>query len=267
MPSLLHISDVHFGPPHLAQLAAGVLRLVADRRPDALVVSGDLTQRAKPRQFRAARDFVARVEVPVLAVPGNHDVPMYRFWERALQPYAAYRRHFAAELEPTLRLPGLTLVGVNTAFNWTIKGGRFAAAQARRVAAAFDGTPAGSCRVIVAHHHLLHAPGFDDQPVMRNADAAARAFAAAGVELVLSGHHHVAWAGSSAEFFPDARPPFVVVHSGTTTSGRYREGEPGENSCNWIDVSAAEILVTTLRWRRDENRFAEHRQARFPRRG
>ncbi len=265
MPALLHISDVHFGPPHLADLAAGVLRLVAERRPDALVLSGDLTQRARPRQFRAAREFLAAAAAPTIAVPGNHDVPMYRFWARALAPFAAYRRHFADELEPTLDVPGARLVGVNTAHNWTIKGGRFRPAAGLRVEAAFDGLPPATCRVVVAHHHLLRAPGFDHQPVMRQAAAAAQAFAAARVDLVLSGHHHVAWAGSSAEFFPDARPPFVVVHSGTTTSGRYREGEPGENSCNWIEIGEAELLVTTLRWRRDEGRFTDHRQARFAR--
>jgi 3',5'-cyclic AMP phosphodiesterase CpdA len=80
MRHLLHISDVHFGPPHRPELAEKVLEFADRRKPDAVVLSGDLTQRAKPEQFRQARRFVDRFPAPALVVPGNHDVPLYRFW-------------------------------------------------------------------------------------------------------------------------------------------------------------------------------------------
>ena len=124
MRQILHISDVHFGPYHQPEVAAGVLDLIERRRPDLVAVSGDLTQRAKPYQFVEAREFVDRIPVPTIAVPGNHDVPMYRFWERLLAPYGAYRKHFAQELEPVVRDDEMLVVGVNTAHNWTIKDGR-----------------------------------------------------------------------------------------------------------------------------------------------
>src|ERR1700728_3239791 len=103
--TLLHCSDVHFGPKHLPAVTAGLLALIEARRPDLVVVSGDLTQRAKPAQFRAAREFVDRIPVLTLVVPGNHDVPMYRglFLERIFAPFQAYRRCFSADLEPILR--------------------------------------------------------------------------------------------------------------------------------------------------------------------
>ena len=85
MRRILHISDVHFGPPHLPDVAAGVLRLVESRQPDLVALSGDLTQRAKPHQFREACSWVDRIGVPTVTVPGNHDVPLYRVWERFLQ--------------------------------------------------------------------------------------------------------------------------------------------------------------------------------------
>lgn len=266
MSSLLHASDVHFGPRHLPAVAAGLLALAGERRPDAVVVSGDLTQRARPSQFRAARWYFERFAAPVLAVPGNHDVPMYRVWERALWPFGAYRRHFAADLEPVVRAGDLFLVGVNTAFNWTVKGGRVRATQARRLQRVFAAAPADACRIVVAHHHLVRAPGFDGQRVLHSALGAAAAFSAAGVEVVLSGHHHVAWAGSSAPFFPLVEPPFLIVHSGTTTSDRYRAGEPGANTCNWIDVGAHSIAVTTLRWNGAAGRFEEQARREFARR-
>ena len=134
--SILHISDIHFGPAHLPDRAAGVLDLVAARRPDLVILSGDLTQRAKPTQFRAARRFVDEIGVQVLAVPGNHDVPLYRFWERCLVPLRAYRRHFDSELEPRLADDELLVVGFNTAFNLTLTGGRILRRQL--TAAALD---------------------------------------------------------------------------------------------------------------------------------
>src|SRR4030095_10141040 len=81
---LLHISDVHFGPPHRPELAEKGLAFVEEHRPAAVVLSGDLTQRAKPKQFQEARRFVDRLPAPTLVVPGNHDVPLYRLWERSV---------------------------------------------------------------------------------------------------------------------------------------------------------------------------------------
>src|SRR3954453_23307871 len=98
--TILHISDVHFGPPHLPRVSEGVLELIDRLRPGFVVVSGDLTQRAKPEQFRQARAFVDRIEslgVPTLTVPGNHDVPLYRVWERIFNPYGCYKKYFSPE--------------------------------------------------------------------------------------------------------------------------------------------------------------------------
>src|SRR5688500_13535226 len=121
---LLHISDVHFGPPHLPELAEKIQEFAARRRPDVIALSGDLTQRAKAEQFRQARKFVDRLPAPTLVVPGNHDVPLYRVWERALSPFHAYRKYFAEDLEPVWQDDELLLVGINTAHGWTVKEGR-----------------------------------------------------------------------------------------------------------------------------------------------
>ncbi len=139
--ALLHISDVHFGPKHLDDRAAAVLALVRDRRPDYVVISGDLTQRAKPHQFAAAKRFVEAIPCPTIAVPGNHDVPLYRFWERAFSPFGAWRRHFSPELEPHVVDDEVCIVGVNTAFNRTLTGGRITGAQRQRVRSLFEAAP------------------------------------------------------------------------------------------------------------------------------
>lgn len=266
MRQILHISDVHFGPPHRPDVASGVLDLVERRGPDLVVVSGDLTQRAKPVQFRQAREFVDRIRAPTITVPGNHDVPMYRFWERLLDPLGAYRRHFAEELEPEVEDEELLVVGVNTAFNWTVKGGRIRRARLRRIQRRLAEAPDHLVKIVVAHHELVPAPCFDTQRVMVNAREAVDVFSRGGVELVLSGHLHQAWISSSEAYYPSGRPPVLLVHSGTSTSDRGRGCERRRSTCNWIVVGGDEIRVSHLGWDDAEGRFLEWSRHVFPRR-
>lgn len=265
MRRLLHLSDVHFGPPHRAEVSAGALRLIEERRPDVVVLSGDLTQRAKPHQFLEARAFVDRIAVPTLTVPGNHDVPMYRVWERVFTPYRAYRKHFDDELEPVWRDDELLLVGVNTAFNWTIRGGRITRRRIGALEAQLAAAPNHLLKVVVAHHHLVRPAVFGNHRPIRNARRALAAFSRAGVDLVLSGHRHVTFLGSSEDFYPAAGPPVLILHSGTSTSSRGRAEETQKCTCNWIEADAREIAVTHLVWHDDVARFEDHSRHLYPR--
>jgi len=263
--TIFHVSDVHFGPPHLPRVSEGVLELVADRRPDVVVVSGDLTQRARPEQFEAARRWVDRIPVPSIVVPGNHDVPLYRVWERAFAPFAAYKKHFSPELEPVYRDEKLLVVGVNTAFNWTWKDGRITLDRLLEVGELLAAVPESVFKVVVAHHHLIPPPNFGSQRVLSNAFEAIDIFSSCGVDLILSGHQHQAYIGNSEEFYPKGRPPVVILHSGTTTSNRGRMGERERNTCNWIEVGPESMVVSHYRWHHDLDRFAEHSRHLYPR--
>jgi 3',5'-cyclic AMP phosphodiesterase CpdA len=263
--TILHISDVHFGPPHLPRVAEGVLEHIARERPDVVVLSGDLTQRAKPEQFRQAREFVDRIPVPTLVVPGNHDVPLYRVWERAFDPYGAYRRHFSPEMEPVYRDDELLIVGINTAYNWTIKEGRIKLSRLLEVSRLMEQVPESVFKVVVAHHHLIPPPNFGTQRVLANAYEAIDLFSSAGVDLILSGHLHQAYIGNSEEFYPKGRPPVVILHSGTTTSNRGRAGERERNTCNLIRLGDRAMVVSHHRWHAELGRFAEHSRHLYPR--
>jgi predicted phosphodiesterase len=222
-----------------------VVQLIERQRPDFVVISGDLTQRAKPEQFRQARAFVDRIEalgVPTLAVPGNHDVPLYRVWERIFNPYGCYKKYFSPELEPVYRDEELLVV--------------------EKVLRA---TPDEVLKVVVAHHHLIPPPNFGTQEVLANAYEAIDLFSSAGVDLILSGHLHQAYIGSSEEFYPKGRPPVVILHSGTTTSNRGRAGEREANTCNWIEADGKSIVVSHYRWHPSLGRFAEHSRHWYPR--
>ncbi len=270
MRQILHLSDVHFGPPHREEVSDAVYDLVHRRHPDLVVISGDLTQRAKPEQFRQARAFVDRFEVPTLTVPGNHDVPMYRVWERAVAPFGAYRKHFDPDLEPTFEDDEMLVVGVNTAFNWTVKGGRVTGAGLRRLSrllAAPDPSGQERAKIVVAHHPLVPAPRFDTQRVVGNVLPLVELLADSGVEMVLSGHLHQGWISTSEVYYPSGRRPVLLVHSGTSTSNRGRHSERRCNSCNWIRLEGGEIEISHLFWGRESGRFDEQSRHRYPRRG
>lgn len=265
MTTIFHLSDVHFGPFHRPEVSAGVLAFLVERRPDLVILSGDLTQRAKPRQFQEARAFVDRLPVPSLVVPGNHDVPLYRVWERAVAPFGAYRKFFGAELEPSVELPGCLAVGLNTAFNWTWKEGRIHLRSLREAGRRFAAAAPGTLKVAVAHHPLVPTPRFGGQRVVRNAWEAVEAFDALGVDLVLSGHVHQGFIATSEEFYPRRRPPILFVNAGTTTSSRGRGGERGSNSANWISADGDQIEIQHLLWDPDRATFLERSRHFYPR--
>ena len=265
MYRILHISDVHFGPPHLQKVSEAILRLISHRTPNLVVVSGDLTQRAKPGQFRQAREFVDRISVPVIAVPGNHDVPMYRCWERALSPFGAYRKYFDRNLEPVFSDSEVYVVGVNTAFGWTIENGRFTDRRLREVEELLQEAPLESFKIVVAHHPPIRPPELSKKSVAINAERALEIFSRSGVELLLSGHLHRSMVKSSRDAYPKITPELLIALSGTTTSSRGRGREAGKNSCNWIEVTKEEITVSTLRWQQHEQSFLADPEVRFSR--
>lgn len=243
-----------------------MLGFLDGQRPDVVVLSGDLTQRAKVTQFQDARRFVDRLPVPSLVVPGNHDVPLYRVWERALAPFGAYRKHFGPELEPALDLEGVRIVGLNTAFNWTWKEGRVHLGSLRAAGQRFASAPPGALKIAVAHHPLVPTPRFGGQRVVRNAWEAVELFDELEVDLVLSGHVHQSFVATSEEFYPRGRPPILFVNAGTTTSSRGRGGERRQNSANWIEADAERIEIRHLVWSPQSATFLERSRHVFPRR-
>lgn len=271
MRRVLQISDVHFGPPQLPAPTAGVFELVRRRNPDLIVLAGDLTQRAKPWQFAQALDFVAALEqrAPVLVVPGNHDVPLYRFWERVFDPYGAYRRHFSNELEPVFRDDELFVVGINTAYGWTTSHGRVTSRSLRRaeqrLAAVRD--ERGLCRIAVAHHPLLDSPALHGQRLVRRAAATAKMLAEQGVELLLSGHVHHFHSGLLGTSHAGLQRDVLVLHSGTATSNRGRPPESGSNSCIFLEIHRDEIGFERLGWQPMNSRFESEASFTYARSG
>ena len=244
MPAIAHLSDVHFGRHDPAAVEA-ILTDLDTLRPTLVVISGDFTQRAKRSQFRAAHEFLAAIEamgLPWLAVPGNHDVPLYDVARRFLSPLRRYRRYITPNLAPRFTAPGLAVVGINTARSLTWSDGRVSRDQIDAIAAALGDAVPGAARVLVTHHPLVELPWGEDGANLRAAGRAGPALDAAslaGVEMLLAGHHHRSFTGSAATFRA-ANGAVLVVQAGTATSTRVR-GEA--NSYNLIRIADGSVEI------------------------
>ncbi|MDO9640217.1 MAG: metallophosphoesterase [Pseudotabrizicola sp.] len=240
MGRLLHLSDLHFGTERHG-LVAPLIALARRLRPDAVVISGDLTQRALPAQWAAAQRLIAALPGPVLCIPGNHDVPLYNPLERLLRPWRGYRAVAGPDLEPVVETGDLLVVGVNTTDPYVWQRGTLRPASLRHVAQVFARARPGQLRV-VALHHPLTTPAATGKTPMKGADAGAESLARAGADVILSGHLHL-WAAAPFALRKGARS-MLCVQAGTTLSSRLR-GE--DNDLNLIDFDQG--LVTVTRWR------------------
>lgn len=229
---LLHLSDPHFGTEEPAVLAA-VQRLAREQRPDALVLSGDVTQRARSAQFVAARAFCDSLGVPhLLALPGNHDIPLYNVAARMFAPYAGYMHAFGHDLEPELALPEALLVGVNTTRPHRHTDGEISRAQIERVARRVQGVPREVLRVAVTHQPVCVMRPQDEKDRLHGGEQAVQAWTRAGVDLVLGGHIHLPYVSDFRAHHEGADRMLYCVQAGTVCSWRVRHGTP--NSLNIV---------------------------------
>lgn len=245
MRTIAHLSDLHFGRTDPALLAP-LRRRIEELRCDVVVVSGDLTQRARSAQFREAREFLDTLPHPQVVVPGNHDVPLHNLFARFARPLTGYRRYINAEVEPQHVDAEVAVVGLNTARSLTIKGGRIDPEQLERLAARLCDLPRSVVRVVVTHHPFDLPAGHSARDLVRRAPMAMALFARCGADLLLSGHLHAGSVGSTAARYPlPGGYSALLVQAGTATSTRVR-GEA--NSFNVIRIDAPRIEVQPQVW-------------------
>ena len=269
MLSLLHISDLHFGPYYLPDVGEAVLRAAATLEPDIIVASGDFTQRAKPAEYEAAHSFFARLPpVPLVVTPGNHDVPLYRVFERLLTPYALYRQHIASELDTVLRHPSAIVAAINsTSPLRAITNGRISSWQLDFCSDAFKATADQRVRIVVAHHHFAPAPDYERSQTLPRAKRALDRLVDLRVDLILGGHLHRAYIGNSLDVYSgkDRQHGIIIVQSGTTTSRRGRAREQEKNSFNLLRISDEIIRITHYMYFDDAGGFEPVGHHIFPR--
>lgn len=234
MSVLLQISDTHFGTEQAPAVEA-LVALTRQLRPDVIVLSGDITQRARPAQFSAARAFVNRLGSPVLVVPGNHDIPLFDLWTRLRRPYARHIAAFGAELEPVHRSHDLLVVCLNTTRPWRHKHGEVSAQQVERVERLLQGADPAQLRVVVVHQPVAVPRADEASNRLRGHEAAIERWAAAGADVVMGGHIHL----PCVLPLPGLARPLWAVQAGTAVSSRVRDGVPHSvNLLRWgVDAS------------------------------
>ena len=282
MTKLIHLSDIHFGANDPALVEAVERRLDAEK-PDLVVISGDFTQRARTEEFAAAGQFLERIRTAghdVLAVPGNHDIPLYDVFRRFLSPLTRYRRFIDETLCPFHEVGGVAVLGINTARSLTFKGGNINHEQVDFIRRTFADVPDDRCKVIVTHHPLfalpvtgpltgpetgpVTGPGTASPALAKPIDDDKRAIEMVeqlGVDMLLAGHNHRASTNQATDLVKGAGK-VLVVQAGTATSTRTRDEQ---QSFNIIDVDARGITVKLERW--DGSTYAEVDVKTFKRSG
>lgn len=248
MLTILHVSDLHFGPPYHEEVGEALLAFAHKLGPDVIVASGDFTQRAREDQFAAARAYLDRLpRVPLVTTPGNHDVPLYRVTERMFRPLDLYKQYISPELDTVTALPEAVIVSLNsTAPRSAIVNGRIHRTQLDFAARALEEVPPEAFRIIVAHHHFAPPPDFDRVTVMPKAKRALDVFTRLRVDLILGGHLHRAYLGNSLDVYAglNREHGIVIAQSGTSTSRRGRAREQEKNSFNLVRVDGRMIRIT-----------------------
>jgi len=237
---LLHLSDLHFGrvPDGMADALIAVAQEIA---PDVVVVSGDLTQRAKVEEFEQARAFLDRLPRPQIVIPGNHDVPLYNPYGRFVERLARFRQHITEDMAPAYIDAEVAVFGVNTARSLTWKNGRINARQIEAVRTLLCGLAPGVMRVVTTHHP---------------SDVAQEALATwsgCGADLLLCGHLHI---GATA-----VEGATLIVNAGTAISTR---GRGQANSFNTIRVDGRDLVAVT-QWAWADAAFVKLEAAEFER--
>ncbi len=253
MTVLLHVSDTHFGTEVPAVVEA-LIALAHAQSPDLVVLSGDITQRARRQQFAAARRFVDALAAPaLLAVPGNHDVPLFDLPSRLLAPYRNYRAAFGHELEPTYETDDLLVLGLNTTRRWRHKHGEVSQRQVAAVADRLHRARPAQVRLVVVHQPVLVPHDHESNNLLRGSALALRRWAVAGADVVLGGHIHLPYVGQTPTEPQACARAVWCVQAGTAVSRRVRRGVP--NSVNLLRTAARRCDVERWDYAAAKQRF------------
>ena len=243
MRTVAHLSDLHFGR-HDPAIVEALLESLNRLRPDLVVISGDLTQRARSSQFFAAKRFLDQINSPKLVVPGNHDIPLYNLFARIVAPFSNYRRYISVdEKSQCFADDEIAVFGLNTVRRLNWKNGRLAEQQLLEMTTWFETLAPRIWKILVTHHPIASVKDAREISTAQRSASGLTAVLKSGVHLVLSGHSHRAAHGAlDAEL--ESRGSLLVIHAGTAISTRTRGGQ--RNSYNLLTVEAPRLSVTIM---------------------
>jgi 3',5'-cyclic AMP phosphodiesterase CpdA len=258
----VHVSDLHAGRHEALGLPEALAALVEEVAPELVIATGDLSHRGRADQFAHAKELLDGLGTPVLAVPGNHDIP-YSFPARFTRPWVEFERAFGT-VDPVYRSESLVVCGLDSVRPWRHQAGRLSPARLTLAAETFADAAPGALRVVALHHHLAGAPWRTSRKFpLKNRDAALMAFATAGAELVIGGHIHQGTTVERHEIEATSSAGSLVLATapGLGRPRPHRLGEAqGVHVYEWDDER---LVVVTRIW--DGSQFSPTARRLFPR--
>jgi 3',5'-cyclic AMP phosphodiesterase CpdA len=259
---VLHLSDLHYGAGDDDAIEHGAPALIERFEPELIIASGDLSHRGREDQLVRASRFLHSLDRPVLAVPGNHDIP-YTFPARFTHSFREFERQWETT-EPTYSSPTLQVVGLNSVRPWRHQSGGIRSAQLARAEERLKEAPAGAFQIVVLHHHLIGAPWRSRKRPVSHRSKVLAGLVDGGAELILAGHIHQAAVSERHEFEVDHSGLRGVTISIAPGLGQPRPNRRGEaRGLHAYEAEADSLLVQTYVWREDG--WGLTAQRRFPR--
>lgn len=237
MKTIIHLSDLHFGRND-EKVVKAIIKTVKQIKPDILIVSGDLTQRAKEKEFIAAKEFLNCFKMKRIVIPGNHDIPLYNPIKRLLKPFDDYKKYISKNLEPFYYDKEVSIIGLNTARRTKVTRGKISSDQAGLIKKYFQNA-GNAARIVVAHHPFDLPDHFGHRKMVIGAKKTIQQLVDAEVDLILGGHMHISHVRSVADRYKvDGKAALVVQAS--TVSKRSRGEKP---TFNVIKIKPKKISI------------------------
>jgi 3',5'-cyclic AMP phosphodiesterase CpdA len=259
---ILHVSDLHFGARESPDAAAALTVLVERLRPRLVVASGDLTHRGRREQHERAAATLRDLAAPVVAVPGNHDIP-YTFPARFTRPWEEFERLWETT-EPVYRGDGVFVVGLNSVRPWRHQSGGLRTSKLAEAEERLRAAPASAFQIVVLHHHLIGAPWRSRKKPVARRNHVLAGLVDAGADLILAGHIHQAAVSERHEFEITRGGEHGAVVSIAPGLGQPRPKRQGEaRGLHVYEVDNSYLRVRTFIWRDTDWGLTAERQ--FPR--
>ncbi len=238
MKKIIHISDLHFGD-EVPKAVDALLESIKYHEPDLVLVSGDLTQRARSKQYLAASEFLSKIDYPKIVVPGNHDISLWNIFRRFFNPLKKFQKYIDDEEFPAFEDEEMIVIGVNSARSLTIKSGRISTDQIDHLKNKFCGEPNSKFKGVVIHHNLIPSVNLKEHKSLGRVELFVEEMKDCGIDMIFSGHLHEGYSGDIKEFHKDSNS-IIVVQAGTAASARIRKEN---NSFNLIEIYSDKIKI------------------------